>query len=355
VVREDLSTHPSRLLAQLTQFFDLFAAEIGDHTVDFQFYSMSQVQTAISTCSNFLDVYWTLSKQSVRHSGSSSSAPESGDASQKLATFREFLDKTQYTQDNVNTYEYIFGENFISPGGLAENRRVLKYLCSPHPGQRMLDIGVGIGGGARQAALEFGFRVLGCDLSSNMIMHAFERNHRDKDHRVEYQICDAMLYKHELNSFDYVFSRDCIQHIKDTETLFQNAYKWLRPGGQMLITCYGRGHGNLEPKFLEFVRHRQYHMKSLEELRAFAQQAGFVDIHVENRTERFREILLEERKKVMDNKEEFVRRFSPALYDKLINGWADKLQYVADDNHNWLLIRARKPVDPMAWVTVEGA
>jgi len=58
VVREDLSTHPARLIAQLTQFFDLFAAEIGDHTVDFQFYSMNQLQAAIATSSNFLDVYW---------------------------------------------------------------------------------------------------------------------------------------------------------------------------------------------------------------------------------------------------------------------------------------------------------
>jgi len=40
-------------------------------------------------------------------------------------------------------------------GGVNENRRVLKYFRHLRPGQQMLDIGVGIGGGARQAARVF--------------------------------------------------------------------------------------------------------------------------------------------------------------------------------------------------------
>lgn len=37
-------------------------------------------------------------------------------------------------------------------GGINENLRVLKYFKNLRSGQRMLDIGVGIGGGARQVA-----------------------------------------------------------------------------------------------------------------------------------------------------------------------------------------------------------
>jgi cyclopropane fatty-acyl-phospholipid synthase-like methyltransferase len=37
-------------------------------------------------------------------------------------------------------------------GGIDENRHVLRCFRHLRPGQKMLDIGVGIGGGARQAA-----------------------------------------------------------------------------------------------------------------------------------------------------------------------------------------------------------
>lgn len=57
-----------------------------------------------------------------------------------------------------------------------------------------------------------------------MILHAFERNQRDKDHRVEFQITDVTRYNYEPNSFDAVFSRDCVQHITNIGALLQNIF-----------------------------------------------------------------------------------------------------------------------------------
>lgn len=95
----------AKLIADLTKFIDLFATKRQNHTLGFHFYGMGQVQDSIFAHSNFLDVYWTLSK-----------CAETRLYDDKLATFREFLDKTQYTEDNVASYEWIFGADFISPG-----------------------------------------------------------------------------------------------------------------------------------------------------------------------------------------------------------------------------------------------
>lgn len=69
----------------------------------FDFYGMNQLKDSIYTKGNFLDVIWIISKKIDQKYNNEIS-------------FREFLDKTQYTECNVKSYEWIFGENFISPG-----------------------------------------------------------------------------------------------------------------------------------------------------------------------------------------------------------------------------------------------
>ncbi|KAK6725770.1 hypothetical protein RB195_004221 [Necator americanus] len=190
---------------------------------------------------------------------------------------------------------------------------------------------------------EFGLHVCGVDLSSNMLAVALQRIQRDKDSRVTYAICDATVYDFEPASFDYVFSRDCIQHIENTENLFSRIYRALKPGGKVLITMYGVGYGELSENFKRYVEQRQYYLKNTKQIREIAEKVGFTDIVVENMTGRFEEILEEERQRVENNKEEFLSKFSQNEYDSLVNGWNAKLQFIADDNHNWNLFLAVKP------------
>lgn len=84
ILRENLEKWGARTIADLTKFLDVFAAKRQSQTLGFYFYGMSQVQDSIYAHSNFLDVHWTLTK-----------CAEARLYDDKLATFREFLDKTQ--------------------------------------------------------------------------------------------------------------------------------------------------------------------------------------------------------------------------------------------------------------------
>ncbi|KAL6741295.1 hypothetical protein Aduo_014566 [Ancylostoma duodenale] len=332
IIRQDLtSLNDPKKVAKLTDYLDVFRAEEHGENFGFSFYAVNGVEDSIYAKQNWQDFIWTLVKKSFPSTHGSN------------ITFRDFLDKTQYTDTGIYAYEWIFGKDFISPGGWHQNLAILKRFGPMKTGQKMLDIGVGIGGGARQAASEFGLHVTGVDLSSNMLAVALQRVQRDKDARVTYAICDATVYDFEPSSFDYVFSRDCIQHIEDTENLFNRIHRVLKPGGKVLITMYGVGHGKLSENFKKYVEQRQYYLKNTEQIKEIAEKVGFEDIVVENMTGRFKEILEEERKRVEDNKEEFLSKFSQKEYDSLVNGWNAKVQYIADDNHNWNFFLASKP------------
>ncbi|KAF8375316.1 pmt-2 [Pristionchus pacificus] len=335
VVREDLSQHanPRVTLPSLTDYVDVFRRDISGKYVGFDFYCAEQLDSSIHLTGNYLDFVWILRKKEF--------TPPAADAA--TVTFRDFLDKTQYTNTGIGAYEWMFGKDFISPGGYDENIRVLEQFGGFEYGAKMLDIGSGIGGGVRQAAAVYGLQVTGVDLSANMLSEAIVRIHDEKDSRVNYSICDAVTYDFGENVYDYIFSRDCIQHIPDQDALFKNIYKSLKPGGVVLITMYGKGKGAWTEAFKKYNDQRFYHLQTLDEVKERALKHGFEAVHVENMTERFREILTNERAHLEKEKADFFKNYTQAEFDSLYNGWSAKLKYIEADNHNWNLFRARKP------------
>lgn len=79
-------------------------------------------------------------------------------------------------------------------------------------GQKVLDVGCGIGGGDFYMAENFDVEVVGIDLSINMISLALERAIGLKC-SVEFEVADCTKRTYPDNTFDVIYSRDTILHI----------------------------------------------------------------------------------------------------------------------------------------------
>ncbi|XP_046849379.1 phosphomethylethanolamine N-methyltransferase-like [Xenia sp. Carnegie-2017] len=264
------------------------------------------------------------------------------DSSTKL---QKFLDQNQYTKNGILRYEKIFGEDFVSTGGIETTKEFVSRL-NLKENQRVLDIGCGIGGSAFYMAEKFGANVVGIDLSTNMVNIALERaakkaNIKDK---VTLLVMDALKASFEANSFDVVYSRDTILHIEQKEELFGLCHKWLKPGGQLLISDYCCGTNIENEEFISYVKQRNYFLLDPSSYGKLLEKVGFADVDAQDRTEQFINVLTKEKERTVTNKDELLKIFTHEDYNALISGWTKKLKRCSIGYQKWGLFYAKKGV-----------
>ncbi|KAI3752353.1 hypothetical protein L2E82_24330 [Cichorium intybus] len=108
-------------------------------------------------------------------------------------------------------------------------------------------------------------------------------------------------------------------------------YKWLKPGGKVLISAYCRKSGKPSQDFGEYIKQRGYDLHDVETYGKMLKDAGFVDVIAEDRTEQFREVLKSELERVEKEKEEFIQDFSEEDYNDIVGGWKSKLVRTGSD------------------------
>ncbi len=108
----------------------------------------------------------------------------------------------------------------------------LKPLFPPLRGKAVLDLGCGYGWHCKFAAEQGAARVLGIDLSRNMIAEAEKRN---PDEAIEYRVCGMEEYAYPENQWDCVVSNLALHYIERIDLIFQKVHKTLKPGGIFLF------------------------------------------------------------------------------------------------------------------------
>ncbi|XP_061462316.1 uncharacterized protein LOC133374958 isoform X1 [Rhineura floridana] len=314
----------NRLLTSAHQTF-------GEELYGFEIVMSRSVQTYIKRKQNCNQVCWLLQKV-LRN-------PE---ATRGYVTFQRFLDSEQYATRSIHRYEWIFGPGFVSTGGLSTTKELVRMLALK-PGQRVLDVGCGLGGSDFYMAKEFGVEVLGMDLSHNMVELALERAQKETGSLVQFEIGNATRRIFPESSFDVVYSRDTILHVADKSALFARFLSWLKPGGQLLISDYCCGPRPWSNAFTKYVKQRGYNLLTPQEYSQALEEAGFKHLQALDHTERMLSALTEELQTLERSREQFVQEFSEDEFESMASGWREKVQRCADGDQRWGVFYALKP------------
>ncbi|KAL6281689.1 hypothetical protein ACE6H2_018570 [Prunus campanulata] len=261
-------------------------------------------------------------------------------ASQDDRGFQQFLDNVQYKSNGILRYERVFGQGFVSTGGIETTKEFVAKL-DLKPGQKVLDVGCGIGGGDFYMASNYDVEVVGIDLSVNMISFALEHSIGLKC-AVEFEVADCTKKTYPDDTFDVIYSRDTILHIQDKPALFRSFYKWLKPGGKVLISDYCRSAGTPSAEFAEYIKQRGYDLHDVQAYGQMLKDAGFDEVIAEDRTDQFKEVLQRELDAVEKDKDAFIQDFSEEDYDDIVGGWKAKLIRADSGEQKWGLFIAKK-------------
>jgi cyclopropane fatty-acyl-phospholipid synthase-like methyltransferase len=128
-------------------------------------------------------------------------------------------------------YERTFRD--LTRGKFPGDFNVKLRMCDPKPGERILDIGCGIGWFAAAVASQYRAQELAIDASEYAINEARIRygNVGNRD----FQVCGALLIEYE-EAFDKIVCLDVLEHFlyKDAQILLKKIYTALREGGSLV-------------------------------------------------------------------------------------------------------------------------
>ena len=199
---------------------------------------------------------------------------------------KEFLDNGQYTESSIMRYETIFGQNFISPGGKEiADQFINKLELRKH--MMVLDIGCGLGGSALRMSGNFGVKVHGIDLSSNMIQIAQTRLEKEiLKNRIKLKQGDCLKLS-TCSRYNVVHSRDVFLHIKDKNLLFEVVKNTLIRKGRFGFSDYCLGLKHPRKEFLTYLKERKYFLLSVTDYVKLLKIMGFTNAHSEDKTSLF--------------------------------------------------------------------
>jgi SAM-dependent methyltransferase len=116
-------------------------------------------------------------------------------------------------------------------GGFQATDELLS-LCHIGQAQEVLNVGCGIGVGPAYIARTYPCRVVGVDISEQMIAWSRQRAREEKvDDRAKFQVADVQDLPFESNRFDAVLVESVLAFVEDRQRALRECIRVLKPGG----------------------------------------------------------------------------------------------------------------------------
>jgi len=160
-----------------------------------------------------------------------------GIAERVLAALRAVSPDVAVTPEALAPLDHFHGRGVVATEELAK-------LLDPRPGERILDIGSGIGGPARWIAAKFGVHITGVDLTPEFCDPAEKLNDAAAmTDRVTIRQGSALALPVPDAAFDRAYSQNVIMNIADKAGFYREALRALKPGAVLALSnvCAGPG------------------------------------------------------------------------------------------------------------------
>ena len=171
-------------------------------------------------------------------------------------------------------------------GGLAATRETVAAL-DPKAGDRVLDVGSGLGGPARLIAAQRECEVTGIDLTPEFVEVAQRLTERTElSDRVRFVCADALAMPFDDGAFDAAITQHVAMNIADRARLYAEIRRVIAPGGRFAL--YDVVAGSAGPLTFPVPWARDPEMSVLltaDETRAAVAAAGFEEASFADRTD----------------------------------------------------------------------